>query len=1429
MSIIFASASLNPDPLRAKFFAAPVLFFSVFILSFPSFLSAAPAPSHTIAPERDITTTVTAGEPEWKGLWDEARKMTRQEKYPEAARLYSQLFSIKKNIEEASWEYCLVLIALSDWRQASVVVEGLLEVDAQRTEYLLSGGLVALKMKEYARAATCYRLAYQNISAMEGQGQPQAKDVQVSRAPGGEPAGRSIGSADLDHEQSQAIEALTGLIASLQGAGIHEEAYPFMERLLQLRPDDPVLLHQLAVYAAKSGRHEKAMGYYKKLIAMETVEDHILLEAAQVFESSGMKAKTAPGASDTQPSLAFGRSSSIPGASDTQPSLAFACWEKYLQRHPDYLPFQKKIADYLLFHGEKAAALPHLLILLSEDEHRHEYQEYLLPVGAIYLNELRRPDKALPYYQDYLRRHPENAEIAGEITRIENTLAQDLAARVDHAGADSLWKELEPVAPNRLAIYRSMADLLERRGNRKELGEALAIIHRHDPENREVALRLAELALEENDVDQAEHFLGLLSLEKLETRQQTRYLLARAQNADQRRLSMQALSWYGQYLEASPGDTVIRRRCLELSASLGLVNEYEQNYQVARHHAGSEQERLEMDLRYVRVLLTNGLATRARITCLQLIEDGQGSQDFLAECRLALADALSGEGNIFEAEQVLRQMLADGLAIDRTLDKLVEFSVANKEPGLAQNWFALLSERVQKTSIPAPCDDDGRNLSLLQAKVLAAAGKTGKAIDILTQYRQVLASQCPGDAGRLREADYSLAYFCLLDRQYNKGRKLVADVLEKNPADLEALILERQLGAGRSGKGNGDPIDDVLGKTYGNEFLSLMRAARLEQKYGDLEAALKYTRMAVQEMPESISARVALAEILEKQGDLAAAFPLWQALAADYPQEIGFTRKLLEGEFKQGKFQQIIAKLAPSRPPGFESAIIAFPDTGHLLTWQKLILARALWAERQWVAAVAVYDALLQPSVEKIFSEQIEEQQVQLVLPPPQQSLWNIITFTAPAEPDRLTQVMEPVFVLSQSGQPAGRIGADLYADYRWQQLTARELSARRALAQGDYYQAMKEYQEVIAKDPSPESLFDLAGIYSRLGLLGKEALLYEEIERDNPGYPDLAASLERNRLKRQPKVMADFGYSSLSGRDGYLDMKQTRGGGSVWMLPTLRQEFSAGWSTSHAVSNDTDQDLWRNRLLATYSFYPHYAIDFVAKLGADKNAANSEKEYGDTDEDITPLFHFETRGRIGDELHGFVRLSQDVVDDTVQALQEGITKRDLEGGVSMDLLPRLFCGGEYLYGEYSDSNHQNRYHVWVSYILLREPTLLRVTYGQELLDNAESNQGRNDADHGLFAPGDHPYWSPNEYWQNLVSVHFEHQLAADVFGRRAPSYYTLDYSVGYEEGGYDNHSFGGDIFLEMSRHFLLNSSFDMTQGGQEIRKDFALSLVYRW
>lgn len=1328
------------------FLVSPLSFFPVIL----------PA-SAAITPERDVVVSDTREEPAWKILWDEARELTRQEKYTEAAKSYSRLLSLKNNIEEASWEYCLVLITLSDWDQASVLLEDLLEKDPKHPEYLLSAGLVALKKKEYVGAFAYYDLVYQKKAALDG---------------------------------SQDKEALVGLVASLRGQGKYEAAYPFMEELLQLRPDDITLLHQLAAYVAKSGRREKALVYYEKLVSQDKVEDQALLEAAVVFDRPDQETK------------------------------AVFCWQKYLQRHPDYLPFQEKMADYLIAKGEKEAALPHLLILLAQDDHR---DARLLQIGAIYLSDLGRPDKALSYFEDYLQYHPEDQVIAKEIGKIQAMLAHDLVSKVERDGALPVWKELAQITPNQLAIYVSMAQLLEKRGNSKELRAVLGMIHQHDPGNREVVLRLAELFLEQKDLGEVEHLLGLLPQEE---RNRPRYLLISAHLADERGISGQALVWYNRYLNAMPDDQAIRFRCLELSAQLGLIRQYQEYYEAERREAKSEAEQMKMDLRYAKVLLRNGLATQAKTICQQLIESGQGDAELIAETRLVLADALYREGNTFEAEQFLRQMLVDGVAIESTLRQLVEFSLKSKEPDLAWSWGALLSEQPGYSVVPATCLDDKKNLVLLRARVLAAAGKMDKAIDSVQEYRTFLVQHCRQESGMKELADLVLARFYLQDKQYDNGRELIAKLLKEHPLDLEPLILKQLLDAGLSGGNQGDKlVDEVLSKNYGNRFLSLMQVAQLEREYGDTEAALQHVQMALREVPESVGALVLQADLLRDQGNVEAAFTSLQTLAADYPAELSFARKSLEMEFKLASFPQIIDNLVPARQKGLGKGLVDFPDTAYLAVWQRLILARALWADRQWVAAVTVYNTLLQPSVDMLFAQKVEEKQVHLVLPPPRQTFWNTITFTHPAEPDRLTVVMEPSFVMNQRGLPVGRIGADLYADYRWQQLAARELSARKALAQGDYYQAMKEYQDVVERDPSPESLFDLAGIYSRLGLLGKEALLYDEISRENPDYPDLAEAVQRNSLKRKPKGTIDFGYSSLNGRNGYLDIQQTRGGASTWMLPTLRQELDVSWSTLHAIGTETDQTLWRNRLLGAYSFYPHSNVDFIAKLGADRPDAKD----GHAHYDITPLYDLEMRGRIGDELHGSVRLRQDVVDDTVQALEQGISKRDLEGGVRVDILPRLFCGGEYLFREYSDANHQNRYHVWASYILHSEPTLLQVTYGQELSHNAVGNMGRDFSYENGFAPGDHPYWSPNEYWQNQVSVHFEHQLAADVLGRSAPSYYTLDYSFGYEEGGYNSHTFGGNIYLEMSRHFLLSSSVGMVQGGLVVRKDIGLSLVYRW
>lgn len=1369
-----------------------VAIFCLFLsLSSLSLVSHAVSVDETIAPVRDIVITDTSKEPEWKGLWDKARELTRQKKYVEAALAYAQLLVLKENIEEASWEYGLVLIALADWEQAGIIMESLLSKAPQRTDYLLSAGLVALKKKEFARAATYYQSVYKRQAELDGQ---------------------------------QVIEALDGLVAAFQGQGKDELAFPLMEQLYQHRPDDRILLQQLASHASTTsrfsvpGRREKAVLYYEKLVSQPKVEDLILLEAAMAFERCGQEDKAVP------------------------------CWEKYLQRYPDYQLFQEKLADYLLKRGEKEAALPHLLILLAQGELKTDRHDHLLQqVGAIYLFDLQRPDKALPYYEELFRRRPENQGVVQEIAKIQDMLAQDMASRVGQEGAEAIWKKLAPVSPSRLAIYSSMVQSLEKNGNSKELRGALAVIHQHDPENQGVILRLAELFLEQHDLKQAEYFLGVLLPEICkEGGQKSRCLLANAQLAEQQGTLKAALVWYHRYLEVVPSDSAIRRHSLEVSAQLGWIAFYEEQYHFLRREAPSEREQLAMDLQYARVLLTNGLATKSKNLCQELMATRLGDDAFRAEIRLVLAKALHGEGNVFEAEQVLRKMVVDGAddakILVTVLYQLVEFSLQSKDAELAWAWGTVLSEYAGDSLTLATYAQDGRNLSLLRARVLVMAGimagKLNQAIDTLQSYRDFLVQQRLSGSSALAmkyQADLLLAHLYLQDRQYDQAQTLIETLMKEHPFDKEPVVLARQLvDTGTTSKLRNPLGDNMSASSTDDTFLSLIQISQLEQRYGDSNAALKHARMALQKEPDSLLARNAEAHLLRALGDLDGAVLALHSLVVDYPQELGFARQLLEVEFQQASFQQIIATLIPSWPPSAEKTIMAFPDTTHLAVWQKLILARSLWADHQWVAAIAIYNALLQPAVELLFTEKMAEKQAQLVLPPPKQSFWNLISLTRPAEPDRLTVAMAPAFVMDRTQGAAAstgaEVGVDLYALFRWQGLVAEELSARRTLAQGDYYQAMKEYQDMVDKSPSPESLFDLAGIYSRLGLLGKEALIYEEMEKKSPHYPELAEAVSRNDLKRKPKAMLDGGYSSASGRDGYQDIQQTRGGGSAWMMPSLRQDLETSWSIIHATSQLTDQTLWRNRFLATYAFSPHSHLDFISRIGAEKPSANKPDE----DDprvyyDMTPLYHLEIRGRIGDELQGFARLRQDVVEDTVQALEQGISMRDMEGGLSLDILPRLLGGGEYRFREYSDANHQNRYFVWASYILHSEPTLLQVSYGQELQHNSDNNKGRNFLLENGFSPGDHPYWSPHEYWQNQVSVHFKHQLAADALGRSTPSYYTLEYSLGYEEGEYDNHRFGGEIFLEMSRHFLVSSNFDILQGGQEIRKDIGLSLIYRF
>ncbi|MBU1567615.1 MAG: tetratricopeptide repeat protein, partial [Proteobacteria bacterium] len=452
-----------------------------------------------IAPERNISVVQgDQGVPEWKLLWDKARSHVREEKYLQAASVYSEFFKQKNNIEQANWEYCKVLLKTGDYKTAIKIIATLLEKNSHRNEYILAGGQAAAQSKDWEVAARYFGRV-------------------LERDPMGE-------LSDV---------ALEGLVVSLRSLWKKELALPLAERLIARQPENLKLIQEMAFDANVIGQNEKARQLFKKLLEGQDVEDSVLFQAIKVFD--------------------------IPGKEKERIGLL----EKYIKRHPEYLPFRHNLIEYYLTNSEYEAALGHLVYLVG---HLEDNDAFLLKAGDINLHKLGRPDKALIYYEKYFQKHPNDKEIKQNIANIQYILANDFLTIVENDGAWLLWRDLAKVTPNRKAIYLQMADLLEAKGMVKEHLDILLILHHHHPEDEIISMHLAQKYYDIKQYGNAFKFIDSVVQKQNRTKS---YHLLRANIEIELDREIDALSSYEAALQFDAGDSELRKTSMELAGSLG--------------------------------------------------------------------------------------------------------------------------------------------------------------------------------------------------------------------------------------------------------------------------------------------------------------------------------------------------------------------------------------------------------------------------------------------------------------------------------------------------------------------------------------------------------------------------------------------------------------------------------------------------------------------------------------------------------------------------------------------------------------------------------------------------------------------------------------------------------------------------------------------
>jgi hypothetical protein len=1172
----------------------------------------------------------------------------------------------------------------------------------------------------------------------------------------------------MDPNGSNALEALRGQIMALEKQELQEMAYPLMEQLYLLVPHDQESIRQLARYSLKLGFKDKAKMYYKTLLSEFGGTDLDYLESEPLFAQ----------------------------ADDVE--MLIRCWQGYLQYHPNYLPYHIKLSNYYLSSEEKEKALPHILIRITYGD---EQPEIFLTAGRLYLYEKGRPDKALYYYDEYKKRQPDDDTVDSEILRIQAILANDLLVIVENEGAWNLWRDLAKVIPDRLAVYYSMAEQLKELDKPKELLEVMEIIHFHNPSDQKTLFTLAQLRFNAGDTEACSQALDSLQ-DNMKTGKE--YFLLRAGVEEKSGDMSRALPYYKAYLLHAHDDYQTILHCMEIAGDIGSIEELHYFYELVPSEHFNRKLFSRAGFLYGDSLVQNCLYSTARIFFTEFIKSWTVKDSQWILLHEKIAQIFQYEESFFEAEQEYRVLLTKGTDKKKYLRSLVKNALQARDWKSAWKWheFQILDSQ----DVVTQNFEISRDLFVEKLSILSESGQVAVAIELAEDFLDQHSANL--------EVRSKLSELYYQNKEFYAARDLLA--LEKD-SDFRLSVL-RQLIKEETEISNKDQKLDTA-------FPLLFNEAKLYKQFGAYKKGLESVKCYLLHSPDSLKGMVLHAEFLQLTNDIFASLALYQKLSEQYPAEQYFKNKILELQFTSARFEDVISNLVPDWAAEKKKGGVLFkraitPDALLLSQKQKILLARALWATKKHDEALQVYELLLQPPVEQIFSEQLEAAGITLLLPPITRTFLNYVTFTIPPEPDRLSVVMSPEYSRDNLDTQVVKTATELYADYRWQQLVTEELSVRKNMVNGNYYQAMKDYQKMLGQNSSMESLFDLAGIYSQLGFLGKEAALYKKIKSRSPEYPNLDEVMQRNNLKRKPHVLTIFDYEKKEGREGYINNNQQTAGMQSWFMPSLQHEVLLDYRRLYNQSIDGKEELWRNHLLAELKWSPAYDLDFLMRLGGDR----SDEEYG-----TTLLYDFRVNGRLGDTAEGYLGVSQNVVDDTVASLMMGINNTKYAGGLQFDLLPRLFGGGNYLYTNYSDGNHQNKYELWTSYILHPEPTLLKVRYEYALSHNANGNIGIESSLGNLFQVNDHSYWSPKEYWQHLFSVSFKHLLSNDTLGRGAPSYYTLEYSYGLENESDSNHQLSAEIYLEISRHLLLNSSFDYINGDEYEEQEFLFSLIYRW
>ena len=1304
-----------------------------------------------IAPARTITVVAVSPDvPEWKKIWDSARKKVKTGDYNSAVLLYEKLHTLKPNIEEANWEYFKVLMNKGQVVEATRIINSLLEKNPSKIEYLLGSGNILLSEKKYNSALKQFGRVYEF-----------------------DPAGGS------------SVNALKGMIASLEGTKKKNVLLPLLEQLHLRQNTDSDTIKKLVETAGVLGKNDKVLHYFSLLRQKKQLKDidsKILFLVAGVLEKKDERKE------------------------------ASELWEEYLRRTIDYLPFHEKLVAYYLDSGKRKSALPHL-IQLSRSSQADDV--LLKQIAEIYLHAVGRPDKALAYFEKYLAKHPEDKKIQKKIKTIQTILANDFLAIVENDGAWLLWKDLAQITPNRLAIYREMATLLEKKGKKDELFQVLKIIQHHDPEDTKTLYKIISICREKKNYP-----LALQYLQKLpESTQNTKkFFLLKGDLEYMSGREISSLDSYANGLKKDEKDLRLRQTCIRLAGRLGLVDRVNSLF-AGTPNSPENDNYFAFIFNYLEQLEYNFFFSSLDTALGKYLKLFEDNPQQILKLRLLQEKSLRERGNQAKAEELLRSIVAKEGAVPEVFFNLAIHSSEARDISAARVWkngFVQFFPTDRKIRENRKYE---RKINYLEGMISLAEGDVEQAVSRIVTLENLRLKK--KKRLTLSDLEYKLkkklCWLLLENGNIDGSEELLKEFSNIREFDPERVVLRHALGT-LSGKTKENPENDSLYINKQPVLSRFLQVALTALHHNEFDLGSQIVKTVLKQVPGSMLGRNLLAEFSYYSGEMQQPVTIYKKIVKKYPSEKYFIKKLVTSEGKLENYQQGLSILTQNNARLLEILTTPSFSLSNADFEEVLLFARMQWGVGNRDESLKLYEFLLNPPVVDLLEKRFEFEEIYYLYLTKERSFWNSLKFLLQTKPEIVAELMQPSFLIDNMGNETGKIIAEYYSLYTWQKLIENEYLARKAIVRRDYETAERNYKRMLEDDENLEGLYDLASIYDRRGQYRKEAQVFEAIRSSGTTSERLESSIESNSLKISPHSGLSVNLVNRKGRDGYVNLEKRGVGFSLMFTPDLQKDITFEFSRNIYEEVTGPGSLTSSFLESTGTVELTGNTDFIFSAAAERLSDDAETKF---------YYSVGLHSQLDDFFTGFVKGYRKKTDDTLLAVKNSMYSEGLEIGLSAETPIGLNLGAAYRHRYYSDGNSQNRFHGWSSYNLYGESLLWALRYDYEFLKNNSCNDCSDSA--GEDGVEEKTYWKPDTFDEHRITLHFKHLVSGDYGSNNLLSYYTFDNSIGYEDN--ENAIYIGkfDIFLEMSHHYLLKGNFVFQKGTDFEEKTVLFSLFYRW